>query len=65
MVTSDGIELYHAIQLNCKVTNNETEYEAVLVVLAIVETSSGEEVEMRANSQVVVGQIMWEYSTMG
>lgn len=50
MVASDGVESYHAIQLNFKVTNNEAEYKAVLAGLAIVTTLGGEEVEMKTDS---------------
>lgn len=60
MVMGDEVESNHVIQLNFKVTNNKAEYEAVLVGLAIGETLGGEKVEMRVDSQVVVGQIIGE-----
>ncbi|XP_040996107.1 uncharacterized protein LOC121242287 [Juglans microcarpa x Juglans regia] len=65
IVTSEGKELYHTVRLEFKVTNNEAEYEAVLAVLAITRVLGGEEVEMKAKSQVVVGQITWEYLARG
>lgn len=64
-VTSDETELNHAVRLNFKVTNNDAEYEAVLVGLVVVQTSGKKEVEMRVDSQVVVGQITGEYLAKG
>lgn len=65
IVTNDGAKLNHAIRLNFKIMNNETKYKAVLVGLDIVEASSGEEIEMRADLQVVFGQIKREYLEKG
>lgn len=64
-VIGDRVEINHAIRLNFKVTNNETEYEAMLAELAITETSGGKEVEMKVDSQVVVGQVIGEYLAKG
>lgn len=44
-----------------KVTNNEAEYEAILARLTIVETLGTREVNIKADSQVVVGQVTGEY----
>lgn len=55
---NDREESYHAVRLNFKVTNNKAEYKAMLTRLAIVKASRGQEVKMKANSQVVVGQII-------
>ncbi|XP_040994290.1 uncharacterized protein LOC121240831 [Juglans microcarpa x Juglans regia] len=65
IVASEGKESYHVVRLEFKVTNNEAEYEAVLASLAIMKGLGGKEVEMKADSQVVVGQITWEYLARG
>ncbi|XP_041020616.1 uncharacterized protein LOC121262251 [Juglans microcarpa x Juglans regia] len=65
IVTSKGKESYHIVQLEFKVTNNEAEYQAVLARLAITRVLGGEEIEMKADSQVVVGQITGEYLARG
>lgn len=64
-MTGDKVELNHAIRLNFKLANNETEYKAVLMNLAVAEASGGKEVEIRVDLQVVVGQIIGEYSKKG
>lgn len=56
-----GLETHHAIRLDFKVTKKEVEYEVMLTRLAIVETSRERKVEMKADSQVVVGQVTREY----
>lgn len=60
MITSNMVEMNHEIQLNFKVTDNEDEYKPVLTGLAIVEASRSKEVKMKANSQVLVGQVTRE-----
>lgn len=57
MVKNMREELYHAMRLNFRVINNEAEYEVVLVGLAIAKASRGEEVEMKADLEVVVKRI--------
>lgn len=57
MVTGDGVEMNHTIRLSFKVTNNEAKYKEVLAGLAITETSGRKEIEIKADSQVVVGQV--------
>lgn len=62
VVIGDGKESYHAVRLEFKVTNNEVK---VLASVAIMRVLGGEEVEMKIDSQVVVGQITWEYLAKG
>lgn len=62
VVIGDGKESYHAVRLEFKVTNNEVK---VLASVAITRVLGGEEVEMKIDSQVVVGQITWEYLAKG
>ena len=41
-------------------TNNETEYEALLVEMTIVQRMGGKAVKMFSNSRLVVGQVEGE-----
>lgn len=45
-------------------TNNEAEYKAIFAGLAIAKVS-GKEVKMKADSQVVFGQVTWQYLAKG
>jgi len=51
--------------LDFATTNNEVEYEAVLAGLAIAREVGALDVEIRSDSQVVVGQISGEFATQG
>lgn len=61
----DDTEVYYKIRLEFKITNNEAEYEAVLARLAIVGALGIKEVDMKADSEVLVNQIIGEYLTKG
>lgn len=65
LVKGNGIESNHLIPLNFIITNNEAEYEVILTRLAIMEASSREKVEMRADSKIMLGQITGEYLVKG
>lgn len=56
-----GPELKYAIKMGFKTTNNEAEYEAVLAGLAIALELGTHSVEMRNDSNVIVGHIQGEY----
>ncbi|XP_062176123.1 uncharacterized protein LOC133881194 [Alnus glutinosa] len=55
----------YAIKLDFATTNKEVEYEAVLAGLAIAREVGALDVEIRSDSQVVVGQISGEFATQG
>lgn len=50
MIVEGGVESFHVVRLNFKVTNNETEYEVVLIGLAVTEMSGGMSIVMKAYS---------------
>jgi ribonuclease HI len=57
MMNPEGQEFRFAIKLNFVTTNNEAEYEAVIVGLALSREMSATNVEIQSDSQVVVGQV--------
>jgi ribonuclease HI len=52
-----------AVKLNFVTTNNEAEYEAVITGLSISREVGATNVEIRSDSQVVVGQVQGEFDT--
>ena len=61
--TRERIE--HVIRLNFPASNNEIEYEAILAGIDLITSASSEEIIIRSDSQVVVGQVNGEYETRG
>ena len=60
VVSSEKIIIKKSLRLGFLVTNNEAEYEAVLMGMAIVQKIGGKIVEVFSNSRLVVGQIKGE-----
>ena len=56
----DGITIKKSLRLSFLATNNETEYEALLVRVAMVKKMGGKAVEICLDSRPVVGQIRGE-----
>ncbi|XP_059450836.1 uncharacterized protein LOC132181606 [Corylus avellana] len=65
MITLDGEELCSSLKLMFKTTNNEAEYEAVLVGFGLALEMGAKFVEIRSDSQVVVGHIRDEFEAKG
>jgi ribonuclease HI len=57
LFTSDGEELSSSLKLEFKTNNNEAEYEAVVTGLELALELGADSVEVRSNSQVIVGHI--------
>jgi hypothetical protein len=57
IVTPEGEELNGSLRLEFKTTNNEAEYEAVIARLGLALELGAESVEVRSDSQVIVGHI--------
>ena len=53
--------LKYGVQLKFPVTNNEAEYEALLTGLRIAWALGGENVVLKSDSQLVIGQVRGEY----
>jgi ribonuclease HI len=63
--TPSGERLYNSLRLEFQVTNNEAEYEVVVAGLRIVQEMGVENVELRSDSQVIVGHIQGEFEAKG
>lgn len=58
ITTNSREEHHYAIKLAFKTTNNETEYKTLLTELSGVEALRVAGIEVKANSQVVVNQVL-------
>ena len=50
-----------SLRLNFSATNNEAEYEALLVGMAMVQRMGGKSIKLFSNSRLVVGQVGGEF----
>ena len=60
MVSPEKITIEKSLRLGFSATNNEVEYEALLVGMAIVQRMGEKAVKMFLNSRLVVGQMKGE-----
>jgi hypothetical protein len=65
LFTPDGEELSSSITMEFKTTNNEVEYEAVVAGLELALELGADSVEVRSDSQVIVGHINGEFEAKG
>jgi ribonuclease HI len=65
LITLDGKELSSSLRLKLKTTNNEAEYEAVIVGLRMALELGAKSVEVWRDSQVIVGHIQGEFKPNG
>ena len=61
MTSLENDVLKYGVQLQFPVTNNETEYEAVLASLRVATALGVKNVRLRSDSKLIVGQITKEY----
>ncbi len=57
LITLNKEEISVALKLNFLTTNNEAEYEAVIAGLSLTKHLGAKNLEIRSDSQVVVGHI--------
>ena len=60
MVSPKKITIENSLRLGFSATNNEAEYEALLMGMAMVQKMGGKTVEMFLDSRLVVGQVKGE-----
>ena len=60
VVSPEKIIIKKSLRLDFLATNNEAEYEALLMGMAIVQKMGGKIVEVFSNSRLVVGQVKGE-----
>ena len=61
MTSLENDVLKYGVQLQFPITNNETEYEAVLASLRVATALGVKNVRLRSDSKLIVGQITKEY----
>ena len=59
-VSPERITIEKSLRLGFSATNNEAEYEALLVRMTMVQKMGGKAVEMFSDSRLVVGQVQGE-----
>ena len=65
LITLEGEELRSSLRLEFRTTNNEAEYEAVIAGLGMAFELGAVSVEIRSDSQVIVGHIRGEFEAKG
>ena len=58
-----GDKIKQAIRLGFSASNNESEYEAILVGIELAAVISADKLIIRSDSQLVVGQVKAEYES--
>ena len=61
LVSPEKITIEKSLRLGFSATNNKTEYEALLMGMAMVQKLGGKTMEMFSNSRLVVGQVKGEF----
>lgn len=61
LVTPKKLVMEKSLQLGFLATNNEAEYEALLLGIAMVDQFRGEVVELYSNSRLMMGQVNGEF----
>ena len=60
LISPERITIEKSLRLGFSTTNNEIEYEALLVRMTMVQKMGGKAVKMFFNSRLVVGQVQGE-----
>ena len=60
LISPERITIEKSLRLGFSAINNEIEYEALLVGMAMVQKMGGKEVKIFSNSRLVVGQVQGE-----
>ena len=61
LISPEKIIIEKSLRLDFLATNNEAEYEALLMGMAIVQRMSGKSVKIFSDSRLVVGQVKGEF----
>jgi len=56
--TPDGIDIEYALKFQFQASNNEAEYEALIVGLSLAHSLSAEQVVAHSDSQLVVNRVL-------
>ena len=61
LVSPEMITIKKSLGLDFSITNNEAEYEALLIRMTMVQRMGGKAVEMFSDSRLVIGQVKVEF----
>lgn len=61
LITLEKSKLEYAIRFGFKATNNEIEYESMIIGLYLTHALEAKRVNVNSDSQLVVGQVQGEY----
>ena len=61
LTTPEGIQLEYALRFRIPASNNEAEYEALLVGLQLAISIGAKKVQICSNSQLIVNQLLQQY----
>ena len=61
IITLEGVQLEHSFRLGFRASNNEAEYEALLIGLRTVLGMNARDVEIYSNSRLVVSQVQGSF----
>ena len=65
LISSDGIDVEYALRFGFQASNNEAEYEAIIVGLNLAHSMEVDQQEVCSNSQLVVKRIEDSYEARG
>ena len=63
LISPEEITIEKSLRLGFSATNNEAEYEALLIGMSMVQKMGGKIVELFSDSRLVVGQVKGELET--
>ena len=61
LISPEKVIIEKSLRLDFSATNNEAEYEALLIGMAMVQRMGGKSVKLFSNSRLVVGQVKGEF----
>ena len=61
LISPEKITIEKSLRLDFSATNNETEYEALLMGMIMVQKMGGKAIEMFSDLRLVVGQVKGEF----
>lgn len=65
IVTKLGKKHNYPVKLTFRITNNKAEYEALLARMLVAKLLGAKEVELKADSQVLINQVLEEFAIKG
>ena len=63
LISPEKVIIEKSLRLNFSATNNETEYETLLIGMAMVQRMGGKSIKLLSDLRLVVGQVKGEFET--